>query len=183
MLRIYQSGDLSARAGTDGLFTHQRKKPSRIICGQFKNRFSASFLVAEYGNRIKSDDPTKRNAGQCIVRYSVLWTSEMSPQEKAFSIQKVVNEKTGNDLFHYLYVCSFSNLIYEEMRNIRKFFNWLDTETPVLNDASKRILSDPQLIEKYYDAIKAGKENNGRSTIMIDGDEYLITRVGNYQPK
>jgi hypothetical protein len=107
----------------------------------------------------------------------------MSPQEKAFSIQKVVNEKTGNDLFHYLYVCSFSNLIYEEMRNIRKFFNWLDTETPVLNDASKRILSDPQLIEKYYDAIKAGKENNGRSTIMIDGDEYLITRVGNYQPK
>lgn len=64
---------------------------------------------------------------------------------------------------------------------IKKIISLLNTETPVLDEPSKKILSDKKLVEDYYLAIE--KEKRGeKSNITIEGEEYKIVRAGKHQP-
>ena len=53
------------------------------------------------------------------------------------------------------------------------------TESPVMDETSKKILKDESLTRNYYDAIeqeKLGKE----ATITVEGEEFIIKRAGKH---
>jgi len=62
---------------------------------------------------------------------------------------------------------------------LKKMFNVLNTESPVLDETSKKILKDKKLVEDYYQAIE--KEKKGEDVdITVEGEKYKITRAGKY---
>ena len=61
----------------------------------------------------------------------------------------------------------------------KKLFKVLNTESPVLDETSKKILNDKQLIEKYYEAIE-NEKTGGKSEITVEGENYKIIRAGKY---
>lgn len=63
---------------------------------------------------------------------------------------------------------------------IKKIYNSLNTESPVLDETSKKILKDKELLANYYKAIENEKKGE-LSNITVEEKKYRIIRAGNYR--